>query len=182
MKTTFIQQPWNDPRLRLRMGSVNMIVRWGYVCRASRTTTLVRNAPHTSSTYCNGNYKQLESYFLGQRFSDCFVLKFALQRGEGRKGRECKFQSKAHRTLYTLTSSMRITILFCRLGCFLAKFSGSWLNRGPGNEEDRLCSEQKVIRKLGRRSAPRSAGSYNRETLSRTCSVVLNIFGECFSQ
>ena len=38
------------------------------------------------------------SYILGQRFSACFLLKFTYQRGEGEKGRECKFQNKALRT------------------------------------------------------------------------------------
>ena len=41
---------------------------------------------------------QESNYILGQKFSACYVLKFALQRGEGRKGRECQFQNKAHRT------------------------------------------------------------------------------------
>ena len=36
------------------------------------------------------------SYLLGQSFDACFVLKFAPQRGEGDKRRECKFQNKAH--------------------------------------------------------------------------------------
>ena len=39
------------------------------------------------------------SYSFGQRFCVCFALKSALQRGEGRKGRECKFQNKAQRYL-----------------------------------------------------------------------------------
>ena len=43
-------------------------------------------------------YVQGPSYLLEQRFGGCFVLKFALQRGEGRKGRECEFQNNAHRT------------------------------------------------------------------------------------
>ena len=37
-------------------------------------------------------------YLLGHRFSACYVLKVAPQRGEGRKGREYKFQNKAHGT------------------------------------------------------------------------------------
>ena len=36
------------------------------------------------------SYRQRSFYLLGQRFHACFVLKFALQRGEGEKGRECK--------------------------------------------------------------------------------------------
>ena len=48
------------------------------------------------------------SYFLSQRFSACFALKFVNlpSRGErGRKGRECKFLSKAHRTFHQRNSS-----------------------------------------------------------------------------
>ena len=37
----------------------------------------------------------------------CFGLIFSLQRGEGEKGRECKFQNKAHRTF----------VLFCFQFC-----------------------------------------------------------------
>ena len=39
------------------------------------------------------------SYLLGQKLSTCFVLRFALQRGEeGEKREECKFQNKARIT------------------------------------------------------------------------------------
>ena len=45
------------------------------------------------------NELQGSSHLLGPRFSACFVLKFAIQRGErASKGREHKFQNKAHRT------------------------------------------------------------------------------------
>ena len=36
---------------------------------------------------------------MGQKFRACFILKFALERGEGENGRECKFQNKAHKIL-----------------------------------------------------------------------------------
>ena len=48
------------------------------------------------------------SYLLGQRFSHFsayFVLKFALQRGGGRKVRECKLHNKAHRTFDPINTS-----------------------------------------------------------------------------
>ena len=56
---------------------------------------------HVESEY-RPNHRLLQilqgsSYLLGQGFS-VFVFKFALQRGEGKIGREGKFQSKAHRT------------------------------------------------------------------------------------
>ena len=40
--------------------------------------------------------------FWYERFCACFVLKFALQRGEG--GRECRFPNKAHRIFHTTIS------------------------------------------------------------------------------
>ena len=51
-----------------------------------------------------------------QRFSACFVLNLASQRERGRKGRECKFQNKAHRTFDPSSSSTQyisiVQILF----------------------------------------------------------------------
>ena len=42
---------------------------------------------------------QGSSYLSGQRLSVGFVWKFALRGERGRKGRECKFQNKAHTTV-----------------------------------------------------------------------------------
>ena len=67
---------------------------------------------------------QGSSYLLVQRFSTCFVLKFALQRGDGEKREECKFQNKTHRT-FDLRNTLNPVYSAAPHLCIFRKFKHS---------------------------------------------------------
>ena len=66
------------------------------LCSLSFPFKLGASLPRADSVeFLLRTYVQGAGYIMGQRLRACFVLKFALQRGEGR---DSKFQIKAHRT------------------------------------------------------------------------------------